>query len=166
MDSSSRNQMPAPSKQQSSREPTPEPASASNTLSARSGSTNAPKCGNLHDVRWLCHDHCPDADASSPSRRSPYSLERSASFRDGTWHGYDLTHDLIDPWFHVVFGEPTRPPMDKNDHFEFPATMQPPSHGLLPPLEPTQFSCTLPVPTVPPPILTPPCLGHSRALGY
>ena len=24
------------------------------------------------------------------------SLERSASFFDGTWHGYDLTHHLID----------------------------------------------------------------------
>ena len=24
-------------------------------------------------------------------------LERSVSFRDGTWHGCDLTHDLIDP---------------------------------------------------------------------
>ena len=93
------------------------------------------------------------------------SLERPASFRDGTWHGYDLTHDLIDPRSHIVFGEPTRPPMDQERSLRVsPATMQPPSHGHLPPLESTQFSCTLP--TVPPPILTPPCLWHSRALDY
>ena len=41
------------------------------------------------------------------------SLERSASFRDGTWHGYDLTHGLIDPRSHQSFGKPTRPPMDQ-----------------------------------------------------
>ena len=85
------------------------------------------------------------------------SIERSASFRDGTWHGYDLTHDLIDPRSHVVFGETTRPPMDQDRSLRIPpATMQPPSYGPLPPLEPHRFSCTLP--TIPPPILTPPCL--------
>ena len=35
-----------------------------------------------------------------------------------------------------------------------PATLRPSSHGLPPPLEPTQLSCTLP--TIPPPFLTPP----------
>ena len=40
-------------------------------------------------------------------------LERSATFRDGTWHGYDLTHSLIDPRSHMIYGEPTRPSMDQ-----------------------------------------------------
>ena len=88
-------------------------------------------------------------------------LERSATFRDGAWHGYDLTHDLIDPRCHMITGEPTRPPMDLRIS---PPTMQPPiqvpsplqPQTLAPPpqMEPTGFSCTLPI--VPPPILTPP----------
>ena len=54
------------------------------------------------------------------------SLERSASFRDSTWHGYDLTHDLIDPRPHMVYGKPTRPPMDQERSLRVsPATMQP-----------------------------------------
>ena len=85
------------------------------------------------------------------------SLEPYATFRDGTWHGYDLTHDLIDPSSHVVFCEPTRPAMDQERSLQIPpATMQPPSHGPLPPLEPIQLSCTMP--TIPPPFLTPPIL--------
>ena len=28
-------------------------------------------------------------------------LERSGTFSDGTWHGYDLTHNLIDPRSHI-----------------------------------------------------------------
>ena len=52
------------------------------------------------------------------------SLERSASFRDGTWHGYNLTHDLIDPRSLMMYGELTRPPMDqKRSHRVSSATM-------------------------------------------
>ena len=92
-------------------------------------------------------------------------LERSATFRDGAWHGYDLTHNFIDPRSHMIYGEPTRPPMDQERSLRIsPPTTQPPIQ--VPPLqqprfptpppqvEPTRFSCTLPV--VPPPILTPP----------
>ena len=92
-------------------------------------------------------------------------LERSATFRDGTWHGYDLTHNLIDPRSHMIYGEPTRPPMDQERSFRIsPPTIQPlfqapqplqsQTMALPPPREPTTFSCTLPL--VPPPILTPP----------
>ena len=55
------------------------------------------------------------------------SLERSASFRDGTWYGYDLTSGLIDSRTHQSFGEPTRPPMDQESSLRtLPAAMQPP----------------------------------------
>ena len=53
----------------------------------------------------------PDVSLTITSRVGP--IERSAIFRDGAWHGYDLTHSLIDPRSHLVFGEPTRPPMDQ-----------------------------------------------------
>ena len=42
-------------------------------------------------------------------------LEHSATFRDGAWHGFDLTHNLIDPRSHMIYGEPNRPPWTKND---------------------------------------------------
>ena len=71
-------------------------------------------------------------------------LERSATFNDCAWHVYDLTHNLIDPRSHVVFGEPTRPPMDQERSLCISqAAMQPPTVTPLPP-------------TVPPPVLTPP----------
>ena len=56
-----------------------------------------------------------DVSLTIISRVGP--IERSATFRDGAWHGYDLTHSLIDPRSHLVFGEPTRPP--KSDHCAF-----------------------------------------------
>ena len=89
-------------------------------------------------------------------------LERSATFRDGAWHGYDLTHNLIDPRSHMIYGEPTMPPMDQERSFRIsPPTIQPllqapqphQPHPPAPP-QPTTFECTLPL--VPPPILTPP----------
>ena len=85
-------------------------------------------------------------------------LERSATFSDGTWHGYNLTHNLIDPRFHVVFGEPTRTPMDQERSLRFShAAMQPLTRHSpitpLPPVDPVRFSCTLPI--MPPPVLTP-----------
>ena len=81
-------------------------------------------------------------------------------------YGYDLTHDLIDPRSHMIYGEPTRPPMDQELSLRVsPPTMQPqiqvppplqPQTPLAPPphMEPTRFRCTLPI--VPPPIWTPP----------
>ena len=48
------------------------------------------------------------------------SLERSATFRDGAWHGYDLTLNLVDPRSHMIYGEPNRPPWTKNDPSESP----------------------------------------------
>ena len=58
-------------------------------------------------------------------------LQRSATFRDGAWHGYDLTHNLIDPRSHMIYGEPTRPPMDQERSFRIsPTTIQlPPIAG-------------------------------------
>ena len=35
-------------------------------------------------------------------------LVRSASLQDSSWHGYDLTHGLVDPRSHQTYGEPTR----------------------------------------------------------
>ena len=94
----------------------------------------------------------PDVRLTITSSIGP--LERSDSFRGGGWHGYDLTHDLIDPRSHLVYAEPTRPPMDQERSLCIsPAAMQPPTTNPLPPIEPIRFSCTLPV--VPPPILTP-----------
>ena len=92
-------------------------------------------------------------------------LERSATFRDGVWHGYDLTQNLIDPRSHMLYGEPERPPMDHERSFRIsPPTIQPlfqapqptrPQTMIqLPPTETTTFSCILPL--VPPPIPTPP----------
>ena len=61
------------------------------------------------------------------------SLERSASFHDGTWHGYDLTHDLINRRSHQTYGDSTRPPMNQERSLRLsPATMQPITHSLLP----------------------------------
>ena len=102
-------------------------------------------------------------------------LERTASFRDEAWYGYDLTHNLIDPRSHMLYGEPTRPPMDQERSLRIsPPTMQRPiqvvpplqsqSHVPPAPVEPTKFSCTLPV--VPPPVLTPPCSWHQRVSDY
>ena len=80
-------------------------------------------------------------------------LERSASFHDGTWHGYDLTHNLIDRRSHQTYAEPTRPPLDQKRSLTVsPATTQPMTHNLLPPLEQSRFNCTLP--EVPPQIFT------------
>ena len=92
-------------------------------------------------------------------------LERSATFRDGVWHGYDLTHNLIDHRSHMLYGEPDRPPMDQERSFRIslptiqpifqPTQPTPPQTMIqLPPPETTTFSCTLP--QMLPPILTPP----------
>ena len=99
-------------------------------------------------------------------------LERSATFRNGTWHGYVLTHNLIDPRSHMIYGEPTRPPMDQERSFRIsPPTIQPlfqagqplqsQTVAAPPSIEPTTFSCTLPL--MPPPILTPPMPPASEA---
>ena len=65
----------------------------------------------------------------------------------------------------MIYGEPPRPPIDKERSLRVsPPTMQPPIQAPPPPqsqtsapplqVEPTRFSCTLPI--IPPPILTPP----------
>ena len=89
------------------------------------------------------------------------SLERSASFRDGTWHGNELTHGLIDsrahllglPWIRSVplgcFLQPCNhcltynPPRMASCLHQFPRNTR----------ETPRFSCTLP--RVPPQTLTP-----------
>ena len=94
-----------------------------------------------------------DVSLTITSRVGP--IERSATFRDGAWHGYDLTHSLIDPRSHIVFGEPTRPPMDQERSLRISqSVLQTPTTTQLPSPHPVQFSCTLPM--VPPPVLTPP----------
>ena len=98
----------------------------------------------------------PDVSFTITSRVGP--IERSATFRDGTWQGYDLTHSLIDPRSHVVYGEPTRPPMDQERSLRISQsalqTLQTQTTTPLPSPHPVQFSCTLPI--MPPPVLTPP----------
>ena len=94
-----------------------------------------------------------DVSLTITSRVGP--IERSATFRDGTWHGYDLTHSLIDPRSHLVFGEPTRPPMDQERSLRISqSVLQTTTTTPLPSPHPVRFSCTLPM--VPPPVLTPP----------
>ena len=93
-----------------------------------------------------------DVSLTITSRVGP--IERYATFRDGAWHGYDLTHSLIDPRSHLVFGEPTRPPMDQERSLRISqSAVQTPTTTPLPSPHPVQFSCTLPM--VPPPVLTP-----------
>ena len=95
----------------------------------------------------------PDVSLTITSRVGP--IERSATFRDGTWQGYDLTHSLIDPRSHLVYGEPTRPPMDQERSLRISqSALQTQTTTPLPSPHPVQFSCTLPI--MPPPVLTPP----------
>ena len=95
----------------------------------------------------------PDVSLTVTSRVGP--IERSATFRDGTWQGYDLTHSLIDPRSHLVYGEPSRPPMDQERSLRISqSALQSQNTIPLPSPHPVQFSCTLP--TIPPPVLTPP----------
>ena len=90
-----------------------------------------------------------DVSLTITSRVGP--IERSATFRDGAWHGYDLTHSLIDPRSHLVFGEPTRPPMDQERSLRISqSAVHTPTTTPLPSPLPVQFSCTLPM--VPPPV--------------
>ena len=72
-------------------------------------------------------------------------LERSATFRDGIWHGYDLTHNLISHRSHMLYGEPNRPPMDQERSFRIsPPTIQPLFQAPQP--TPTQTVIQLPLP--------------------
>ena len=74
----------------------------------------------------------------------------------------------------MIYAEPPRPPMDQERLLRIsPPTMEPPiqvpplsqpqiSAPLLLQVEPSRFSCTLPV--VPPPILTPPMPSASEGV--
>ena len=190
MDSSSRNHMPAPPTSRSTQQRPPEPEATTAPGSARkvngrvdqlalvqsslqNGATPTLDTGFAKIIAQMqtqaIHPHVVLAITSSIG-----SLERSVSFRDGTWHGYDPTHVLIDPRSHQSFGEPTRPPMDPECSLRmFPPTMQPlsyqpptpppPPHGILPTptsLEQPRFSCTLS--PVPPQILIRLCHWHPR----
>ena len=178
MDPSSRNRMPAPNSQQNPQSRIP----SSNTLQSM-GEVNG-RVDQLALVQQALQDGATptmitgfamivaqmQAQATHPevlltitSRIGP--LECSATFRDGVWHGYNLTHNLIDHRSHMLYGEPDRPPMDQERSFRIsPPTIQPifhptqptPSQTMiqLPPPETTTFNCTLP--QMLPPILTPP----------
>ena len=177
MDPSSRNRMPAPNSQQN-----PQPRVPPNTLPPV-GEVNG-RVDQLALVQQALQDGANptmiagfakivaqmQAQAAHPEvlltiTSSIGPLERSATFRDGIWHGYDLTHNLIDPRSHMLYGEPERPSMDQERSFRIsPPTIQPmfqtpqptPSQAI-PQLQPTEapaFRCTLPL--MPPPILTPP----------
>ena len=41
------------------------------------------------------------------------SLVRAASFQDGVWHSYNLTHSIADPRSRSTYSEPTRPLMEQ-----------------------------------------------------
>ena len=178
MDPSSRNRMPAPNSQQNPQFRIP----SSNTLQSM-GEVNG-RVDQLALVQLALQDGATptmitgfamivaqmQAQATHPEvlltiTSSIGPLERSATFRDGVWHGYDLTHNLIDHRSHMLYGEPDRPPMDQERSFRIsPPTIQPifhpkqpaPSQTMiqLPPPETTTFNCTLP--QMLPPILTPP----------
>ena len=182
MDPSSRTRMPAPSSQQ----PPQQRATPSNTLPSV-GEVNG-RVDQLALVQQALQDGATptmiagfamivapmQAQAAHPEvlltiTSSIGPLERSATFRDWKknriWHGYGLTHTLIDTRSHMLYGEPNRPPMDQERSFRVsPLTIQPlfqapqptPTQTViqLPPSETTTFRCTLPL--VPPPILIPP----------
>ena len=172
MDVSSRNRMPAPNSQQTSRQR----ATTASTLTSV-GEVNG-RVDQLALVQQALQDGATptmivaqmQAQAAHPEvlltiTSSIGPLERSATFRDGTCHGYDLTHNLIDPRSHMIYGEPNRPPMDQErslrispptiqPSFQTPQPAPPQTVAPPPPTEPTTFSCTLPL--APPPILTPP----------
>ena len=168
MDPSSRNRMPAPNSQQNPQSRIP----SSNTFQSM-GEVNG-RVDQLALVQQALQDGATptmitgfamivaqmQAQATHPEvlltiTSSIGPLERSATFRDGVWHGYDLTHNLIDHRSHMLYGEPDRPPMDQERSFRIsPPTIQPifhptqpaPSQTMiqLPPPENTTFNCTLP----------------------
>ena len=135
------NGMPAPWSQQNSRQSAPKPTSVNTTSSVgdivgrvdqlalvqqtlQSGATPTMIAGFPMIIAQM-QSQAAHPDVILNITSSIGSLERSASFRDGTWHGHDLTQDLIDPRSHVVFGEPTRPPIDQERSLRVsPATMQ------------------------------------------
>ena len=143
MDYSSRNRLPAPHTSQTSRHRAPESTPTSTTPTVgeidgrvdqlalvqetlQNGATPTMIAGFAVIIAQM------QAQAAYPDvrltiTRSNRPLERSASFRDGAWHGYDLTHDLIDPRSHMVYGEPARPPMDQERSLRIsPTAMQRP----------------------------------------
>ena len=135
MDSSSRNRMPAATNQQNPRQRAPNSNTTSTTSpigevngrvdqlalvqhALQNGATPTMIAGlAIVIVQMQAQAAYPDVLLTITSRIGP--LERSATFRDGTWHGYVLTHDLIDPRSHMIYGEHTRPPWTKNGRFEF-----------------------------------------------
>ena len=139
MDSSSRNRMPAPSSQQN-----PQPRMHPTNTLPPVGEVNG-RIDRLALVQQVLQDGATptmiagfamivtqmQAQAVHPEvlltiTSSIGPLERSATFRDGVWHGYDLTHNLIDPRSHMLYGEPERPPMDQERSFRIsPPTIQP-----------------------------------------
>ena len=185
LDSSPRSRMPTPSNQQNPRPLAPNSTSTSTALpigdvngrvdqlalvqqALQNGSTPTMIAGFAMVIAQMqAQAAYPDVLLTITSSIVP--LERSATFRDGAWHGYDLTHNLNDPRSHVLYGEPSRPPMDQERSLRIsPPTLQPPfqvspplqsqTMAPTPQMEPTRFNCTLPI--VPPPILTPPMLWH------
>ena len=178
MDASPRNRMPAPTGQQNQRQ------HASNLQSNVGTPTSIGEVNGRVDQLALVQQALQDgatptkiagfamilaqmqAQAAHPEvlltiTSSIGPLERSATFRDGAWHGYDLTQNLIDPRSHMIYGEPNRPPMDQERSFRIssptiqPLLQAPQPHQSLPPapIQPTTFNC--PLPSMPPPILTP-----------
>ena len=136
MDASSRNRMPAPTNQQNQRPRASNPSNASTPTSV--GEVNG-RVDQLALVQQALQDGSSptmiagfamiiaqmQAQAAHPEvlltiTNSIGPLERSATFRDGAWHGYDLTHNLIDPRSHMIYGEPTRPSMDQERSFRIP----------------------------------------------
>ena len=187
MDASSRNRMPAPTGQQNQRQ------HASNLHSNVGTSTSVGEVNGRVDQLALVQQALQDgatptiiagfamilaqmqAQAAHPEvvltiTSSIGPLGCSATFRDGAWHGYDLTHKLIEPRSLMIYGEPNRPPMDQEQSFRIsPPTIQPllqapQPHQPQPPAPPqlTTFNCTLPL--VRPPILTPPMPLASESL--
>ena len=143
MDSSSRNRMPAPTNQPNRRQGIPNTASTSTTSTIGEVNDRVDQLALVQDA--LQNGATPtmiagfamiiaqmQAQAVYPEvlvtiTISIGPLERTATFRDGAWQGYDLTHNFIDPRSHMIYGEPPRPPMDHERSLRVsPPTMQPP----------------------------------------
>ena len=129
MDSSSRNRMPAPTSQQNRQQNTLNTTSTSTTPTIgevigrvdqlalvqdalQNGATPKMIAGFAMIIAQMqAQATYPEVFLTITSSIGPF--ERSATFRDGAWHGYDLTQNLIDPRSHMIYGEPPRPPMDQ-----------------------------------------------------
>ena len=128
--------MAAPTSQQNRRRSVPNTASTSTTSTTGEVNGRVDQVALVQDTLQKTQAAYPEVLLTITSSIGP--LERSATFRDGAWHGYDVSHNLIDPRSHMIYGEPPRPPLDQERSLRvYPPTMQPPIQ--VPPLPQPQI---------------------------